>query len=264
MDAGSADAGSHGDAGRPDAGSGGGDGGSVSDCSSLPLCDDFEGVAAGGAPDPARWAITAPGCNDKTATLAVDDSEAHSGKHSVKVTGKRNYCEHIFISNAAALASIGPVVYGRFWLKLANALGSEHVTFAAMKDANDSGKDLRMGGQSEILMYNRESDDATLPALSPAGIAMSAKPSPQVWHCVELMIDESQGFIQTWFDGADVTGLHVDGVPTSDVDDQWLRSNKTWRPALQDFRLGWESYGGSDMTLWFDDVALGSERVGCQ
>ena len=46
-----------------------------------------------------------------------------------------------------------------------------------------------------------------------------------------------------------------------DVDGQWL--NRTWRPRLTDLKLGWESYGEGADTIWYDDVALGSSRIGC-
>ena len=57
-------------------------------------------------------------------------------------------------------------------------------------------------------------------------------------------------------------GLREDGVPTQDIDAQWL-GRAGWRPSLNDFKLGWESYGEGADTLWYDDVALGSTRIGC-
>jgi hypothetical protein len=54
----------------------------------------------------------------------------------------------------------------------------------------------------------------------------------------------------------------LNGTPTPDVDRQWL-SRANWRPRLTDLCLGWESYGGARDTLWFDDVAVGSSRIGC-
>ena len=72
----------------------------------------------------------------------------------------------------------------------------------------------------------------------------------------------SDGQMQTWVDSVEVAGLHEDGVATKDIDGQWL--NKVgWKPSLADIKFGWESYGGDDMTLWFDDVALGPARIGC-
>ena len=230
-------------------------------CTGLPLCDDFEAATAGGPPDAATWAIVSPNCSG-TGTIAVDGTQAHSGTKSVKVTGKGGYCNHVFLANTAAVAAAGKSVYGRFFLRLSDPLGDGHTTLLTMKDAADGGKDLRMGGQSKIMMWNRESDDATLPELSPTGIGLSVSPPANAWRCVEFHVDETDGQMQTWIDGAEVAGLHQDGVPTQDIDKQWL--NKVgWKPDLADLKLGWESYAGQDMTLWFDDVAIGSARIGC-
>ncbi|HSZ81283.1 MAG TPA: hydrolase [Polyangia bacterium] len=230
-------------------------------CAALALCDDFEHAAVGGPPDPTKWTVGAPDVTG-TGALAVDDAQHHSGARSVKVTGQGGYSNHIFFTNADVIATLGPVVWGRFYVRLSDALGDGHVTFLAMKDTSDGGKHLRLGGQSQILMWNRESDDATLPDLSPAGIALSEPLPTGRWLCVELTVDEGAGTMQTWVDGAEIAGLHLDATPTPDVDDQWLR-RADWRPALADFALGWESYAGQAMTLWFDDVALDAARIGC-
>jgi len=233
-------------------------------CATLALCDDFEGAAAGGPPDPSRWTVGAPDVTG-TGTLAVDDTQHHSGARAVKVVGEGGYSNHIFFTNSAVIAALGPVVWARFYVRLSDALGDGHVTFLAMKDAEsgaDGGKHLRMGGQAKILMWNRESDDATLPALSPAGIALSEPLPTNQWLCLELMVDGGAGVLRTWVDGVALAGLQVDATPTPDVDEQWLR-DAAWHPALTDFGLGWESYAGQAMTLWFDDVALDAARIGC-
>jgi hypothetical protein len=253
-----ADVGEAGPAAPPETG---GETGGTRPCAALPLCDDFEGAAAGGPPDPTRWTVGAPDVTG-TGALAIDDSQHHSGTRSVKVTGQGGYSNHIFFTNASVVGALGPVVWGRFYVRLTDALGDGHVTFLSMADAAAGGKHLRMGGQAKILMWNRESDDATLPALSPAGIAQSEPLPTGRWLCVELMVDEHAGTMQTWVDGVEVPGLHLDAVPTPDVDEQWLRQ-AGWRPMLTSFGLGWESYAGQPMTLWFDDVALDAQRVGC-
>lgn len=244
-----------------DASTGGGD---ALECGSLPLCDDFEGAAAGGPPDPGRWSVVSPNCSGAGA-LAIDDAVAHSGGRSLRVDGAGGYCDHVFIANDAAIAAIngtGAAVYGRLFVRFAAPLGQGHVTFMTLRDDADGGRDLRMGGQSEILMWNRESDDATLPVLSPAGIAQSLAPAAGAWVCVEFMIDGDAGELITWVDGAEVPGLHVDADPTPDVDQQW-HQKPMWRPSLGDFKVGWESYAGQSMTLWIDDVALAGARIGC-
>ena len=230
------------------------------DCTDLPLCDDFEAAAPGGPPDADTWSVVSPDCSG-TGKLAVSDEQAHSGARSVKVDGGGGYCDHVFISHAAALAGLGPVLHGRFFIRLDAALGDGHVTFSSMSDMN-IGSPLRIGGQAMNLMWNRASDDATLPVLSPAGIALSVPLPVQQWACVEFMIDESAGHLQTWVDGGEVAGLHLDSEPTPDVDQQWL-NKPDWKPLVTDFKLGWESYAGATMTLFFDDVALSDAPIGC-
>lgn len=228
-------------------------------CGSAALCDGFENQA-GGTPA-GSWGVVYPNCSG-TGTATVDTSVARSGGKSVRVNGGAGYCNHVFVRSTADLSAIGRVWYGRFYVRHTTALPATHVTFAAMRDAADSGKDLRVGGQNGALQWNRESDDATLPEQSPTGVSLSRPLTTGVWTCVEYRVDGNAGQLQTWIDGALVSGLVVDGTPTRDIDSQWL-NRANWRPNLTDLRFGWESYGNDADTLWFDDVALGASRIGC-
>src|SRR5262249_26345178 len=134
--------------------------------------------------------------------------------------------------------------------------------FVALHDAHDD-KDLRLGGQKQVLIWNREVDDATLPELSPTGVALSAAPAAGAWHCIEFSIDTVARSITTYFEGAPVAGLTLDARPSADVDMQWLRRTD-WQPDLRDVRFGWESYGSAANTLAFDDLVIGTARTGCE
>lgn len=243
------------DAGGGDAGGGDGDAPSVA-CPVGARCQDFEDTAPGAVPGGA-WRVATPNCSG-AGTLAVTAATAHGGGHALEVHGGGTYCDHVFL---ASDAPPGAVLHVRMWVRLAAALGDGHVTFAAMADRT-SGRDLRLGGQARILMWNREVDDATLPALSPTGIAASMQPAAQRWYCVEAAIDGAAGTLTTRVDGAVVPGLVIDGVSTSDIDEPWRRG-AAWTPALTDLRIGWESYAGQTMTLWFDDVAVSTSPIGC-
>jgi hypothetical protein len=135
------------------------------------------------------------------------------------------------------------------------------VTFVALHDMRED-KDLRLGGQKQVVIWNRESDDATLPELSPTGVMASAALPPGDWHCLEWSIDASARNLQTWLDDRPIAGLTADAQPTPDVDTQWLRK-ADWQPQPIDVRLGWESYGNDANTLWFDDFAIGTARLHC-
>ncbi|WP_033439851.1 cellulose-binding domain-containing protein [Saccharothrix sp. NRRL B-16314] len=224
-------------------------------CGTAALCDDFESQT-GTAPS-GRWTVGAANCTGQ-GVVGIDSSVAHSGSKSVRVNGASGYCNHIFFGTP--VSGSGPL-YGRFYVRHTTALPMAHVTFMAMKDSVDGGKDLRMGGQNSALQWNRESDDATLPEQSPVGVSKS-KPLPTgQWNCVQFTVDPA-GKIATSLNGEPVEGLQADGVSTPDVDGQWLRKTN-WRPAVTDLRLGWESYGDGANTLWYDDVAVGSSPIGC-
>ncbi|MFT7626056.1 MAG: hypothetical protein ACI9WU_005249, partial [Myxococcota bacterium] len=210
--------------------------------------DGFETGTAGQAPDAAIWAVEMPDCSGQ-GSVTVDDQVAHSGGRSLRVGGAAGYCNHIFVAPAGAIPT-GPVLHGRYYVRFDQALANDHVTFVTLPDS--AGSDLRMGGQGGILMWNRESDDATLPELSPTGIGKSLAPSAQTWTCVEWSINRESGAISTAVDGALVEGLVVDDVATPDVDGQWHNGFTVPDPAAVLF--GWESYGGASMTLWFDDI----------
>jgi hypothetical protein len=245
------------------------------------LCDDFESTAAGAGPDASRWVLMAPNCSDNTGTAVVDTMQFRSGGKSMRIASGANYCGHAFIASSR-VASMGNVIYGRYYMRLAQPLGDAHITFVSMCDSTDAtarggdcsvstsngaqlqtrSMELRMGGQSGIVMWNRQLDDATMPSLSPAGIAMSTQLTPEAWHCIEFGIDQAAGTLQTWIDGVPLAGLQLDGTATQDVDAAWLR-NGNWRPALKDFKLGWENYGGAGVTLWYDDIVLHTSRIGC-
>jgi len=91
----------------------------------------------------------------------------------------------------------------------------------------------------------------------------SVKLPAAAWVCVEFGLDSSMGTLQTWINGNAVTGLILDKAQTPDIDANWLGSMPTWVPKVTDLKIGWESYGGTTNTVWIDDVALGTRRIGC-
>ncbi|MFG2041225.1 hypothetical protein [Dactylosporangium sp. NPDC048998] len=226
-------------------------------CNGAAFCDGFESQT--GSTVSGAWGLSYRDCQG-TGTATVDTTVAHSGSKSVRIDGKAGYCNHVLVKPTKDLSGLGSVWYARFYVRHSTALPAAHVAFAALRDNADAGKDLRLGGQNSALQWNRESNDATLPAQSPAGVAQSRPLPTNTWNCVEFMVD-GRGLLSTWLNGAAIPGLTVDGVPTPDIDQQWLAT--TWRPQVTDLRLGWESYGVGDDTLWFDDVAIGASRIGC-
>jgi hypothetical protein len=229
-----------------------------SGCAQGGFCADFEDLPKGALSG--AWSARTPNCSGD-GTASVDDAQAHSGRHSVRVVSGGGTCNHVFATPALDLSGFEQALWVRFYVRFASALSDAHVTFLALQDQVTQ-KALRMGGQKQILMWNRESDDATLPELSPTGVSLSQKPSPDSWLCVEFHLAGSAGTLETFVDGERVPGLVIDGAGTQDIDGQWLRPGK-WTARVSELGFGWESYGNDAMTLWFDDIAVAAERVGC-
>lgn len=121
-------------------------------------------------------------------------------------------------------------------------------------------ENLRFGGQDEILMYNRESDDATMPDMSPQGTAQSVPLPTASWQCIEYHLG-TDGTIETWLNSNDIPGLTIYPGTTNAAATQFQA--KTYIPKITGVYFGWESYGGDVNTFWYDDIAIASTRVGC-
>lgn len=126
--------------------------------------------------------------------------------------------------------------------------------------AQGTNENLRIGGQDEVLIYNREEDDATLPDLSPAGVATSVALPTGTWQCFEYYLG-TDGTIQTWLNGTIIPGLEVGPGITNANDNGW--EDKTYIPKITGVYFGWESYSGDINTFWYDDIVISSTRVGC-
>jgi hypothetical protein len=234
------------------------DGSSASAACERGFCSGFEdqtGTSLSGS-----WKTSTPNCSgDGSAT--IDTTTVHSGQRALRISSGGGVCNHIFATPSFALMPLSASLWVRLYVRFDSAFKDDHVTFLALHD-EVSQKDLRMGGQKQIFMWNRERDDATLPELSPNGVSMSLSPKPGSWHCIEFHLQGSAGLLDTYVDGALVPGLVVDATGTHDLDGQWLRPGP-FSARVTDLRLGWESYGSQPMTLWLDDVSIADQRPGC-
>lgn len=234
-------------------------------CSALPLCDDFESDTPG--TPPTGWTVVM-GCNPNMQDtgadgggllVGVDSSEHHSGNRSVRVVGG-DTCGYYF-ANTSAFSKLGQQLYARFWARFSGGTTQGHNGFLSM--ATTGGDHFRLGFQDSVVAWNAQKSDATLPDMDPQGTSQSVAPAAATWTCFELHVDETNGHIEFWLNGAATTvaGLSWDGSSTQGVDDQWAQGHPS-PPVPTSFGLGWLGLNDQE-TVWFDDVALGNERIGC-
>ena len=249
------------------------EGGSV-DCSSLPLCDGFENDAPGAAPSASMWTVVM-GCNpnmqnapvDGGLTVGVDNTQAHSGKNSLRVVGGDS-CGYYAVNTSAFAKLTGGTLYARFFARFSGAPTQNHngfLTMASPATGGGSANQLRVGFQDKVIDWNWYGPDTTLPDMDTQGTTLSATTQPNTWQCIEFSVASTTGDIQFWLDGTQVQGLSFTAgqAAVQGVDDQWASSGPKTPITLTSFGLGW--LGLNDMyTAWFDDVALSTSRIGCQ
>jgi hypothetical protein len=259
--AGGAAAGHGGAAGQAPGGAGGtsgagGAGGSAaaSPCAArdgLRFCDDFEALGAGATTFPAPWTTTIIGAG----TISIDaTTPAHSGTRSIKVTGgDADFSTMLTLHATAILPAPGGRLFARFYLRLGRPMSDGHNTYVIADPfaKPGTGNNLRLGEDYRMLMYTVMGDahgalsnqdyfsDGNQPGL--------AFPVNQ-WTCVELLLDAGKPELAVWVDGAEVPDLHHLDFPLDSYDC---------------LRFGFEKYAGPGATIWYDDVAVGTTRIGC-
>jgi len=231
------------------------------------FCDDFEDAALGAVAAPWR-----PSTNQ--ATVNVDELQAHSGTKAVHVNAPQagTYHRGYFSLDQGSSAGIFPAValemYGRAMMYLPVLPNADvHWTFIQGEGRAADGTHnalYRYGGQhlnGAQLMANYET---TMPVRSDCWDHSATLLPVAQWTCVEWRFSVASNEMQFWMDGNELADIHVtgqgEGCVANDLGGQWVAP-----PAFQTLYLGWEHYQqtANPIDLWVDDVAVGTERLGC-
>lgn len=232
------------------AGAGGSAGPSSDPCSArlgLLFCDSFEDVAEGELPDDPRWTSTIIG----EGTLGIDATLGHSGEKSLLVHGV-SFQTLLTFHDAAFLPPASGRLFVRAFVRLAEPMTGGHNTFiiADTAAAPGQGNAARVGEMAEMLMMTVTGD--THGALSNDDYYTDGLPGvvfqPDEFTCLELLFDSAAQEIDTWVEGVEVPDLHRSDWPVD---------------AYDALRFGFEQYAGPASDIWYDDIAIGTEPIGC-
>jgi hypothetical protein len=200
------------------------------------FCSGFEGAGfpagtnnvVGGAPIPNAFVL--------------DDTEANSGQQSLLITPIEGFAYRVM-----AIPAPGQ----QFWVRLFVQVDVEfgRANHAGIFGASDSG--LQQDHNGEVLIELSEQfgymltniDDDT--SLRPA---VEMRLAANQWHCMEARYDGDAGQIEIFVEGQRI------------INETRANARMTFRT----FRIGnmqYTSTGGR--SVWYDDVVLAPERVGC-
>jgi len=248
----------------------------VTACAGARFCDDFEAYQAGTAPSAVFTGQL------KAGAIAIDEAEHYSGTKSVRLSTEAAAGSKRALLRLAA-GSVFPVpgnaFFGRMMFRLESApTASVHWTLlqaGGLVEGQGYHALYRYGGQQPIVeggnfvgsqwMANYETPDSysgTGPASDCYQHANGGVIPVSEWSCVEWHFDGPNNALSLWLDGEAVSGLDVTGTGQGCVAQP---ASFEWSaPRFDTLEVGWESYQTDEArTLWLDDLALGTERLGC-
>lgn len=242
-------------------GAGGAVGNPCSARAGLLFCDDFEAWPAGSPPAGTRWTTSAaPGA--VTVDTSTASAPAHGGSRSVHFMPTSNSFDTFLVfHDPATLPAPGGKFFLRFFVRLASPMTGGHNTFmtADLFATPGQGNAVRVGEQVHMLMMTVAGDAHGY--LSNQNYYIDGKPGvvfpPGVWTCFEMSFDPAAMALQVWVNGNDAPDMHPTNIMLDTYD------------AL---RFGFEKYAGfsddpdagaASLDLWYDDVAIGTQRIGC-
>lgn len=203
------------------------------------FCSDFEGGSL-----PSEVQFFPEYLRARMGEFVTLDSTGHSGTRSVKVSGT-DFSQMLGVA-------VPSNFWGRIYLKSATDIQMGHNTYVAAAEGNgdpNNGEQIRIGEHQCQLELNRKSDDKEM--LSNGGMYMCSggvKLVANTWYCLEFHYDGPGRSVSVFVDGTEVNAMHV----------------TDWGPYdYKLFKFGFEKYHGGAKTMWYDDLALHSERVGC-
>ncbi|HTV24421.1 MAG TPA: hypothetical protein VMG12_37270 [Polyangiaceae bacterium] len=179
-------------------------------------------------------------------TLAFDSTVFNSGGQSLSLSAVPDG----FNIREVVVPIPGPSFWVRLFMRTDTVFGdndhdSVFVASTTMGD-NNSEDGVEFSEQGNQVLLN--SNDQLFSAAG-AGFPMAAGPTLEAdtWHCLEGFFDGPSGDVQIFADGAAL------------IDAPGYRS-----VTYQTFRFGYLQFpGGAPRSVWFDDVVVASDRIGC-
>lgn len=213
------------------------------------LCDDFEVYAAGETPA-APWSVAV---NGQAGGVTIDTAvAAHSGVNSVRVSSGGNYQTFLALRGAPVFPAVDTALYVRVYLRLAAPMTEGHNTYFKIggADAISTNNETRVGVMMGMLMINQPDGDRGF--LSNESYwtdqELGAVVPAETWTCIEGFFDPPNSTVEVWMNDEAIVDLH----------------RTDWKQdPLGSLHFGFEQYAGPAADVWYDDIVVGTARIGC-
>ena len=238
-----------------------GSGGSI-DPASVIFQEDFEAAAEDSVPSGwhsfVAYVVDMNNSKSGQAYALADSTKPHEGVRSLHVVGGQTPAMLTY-----GLPSNTNAIYMRsyVWLtgKLGENPGNNHETLIGIrKSAGQANDEVRFGEIKGVIGTNEVPSDDISPTQEQWGMGPTI--SAGQWHCIEVAFlgDGATHEVIAWSDGVEVHRI--------DDPSQW--NNGALGATFLDgkfveFIIGWHSFSSYDNEIWFDDIVVATERIGC-
>ena len=239
------------------------------------VSDNFDATPANGAPDASKWF---PPPSGSTNGPTIVSSKSHSAPNSASSTGTSNGQGAALIP-MSGLPTADNHFYVRAWINFAKATSAVtgHAAFLVAASSRDqSGTELRLGvsippgfatamldlnlqnptdGPGEVTRFSNSYTTGGNPLNMP-GTTFEA----DTWTCVEASFDGGHNEFRLWIGDTEVTNMHVTNFAARPTDPP----RSTWAPSFKFLKIGAQNYSGDIGQVFYDDVIVGSQPIGCK
>jgi hypothetical protein len=213
---------------------------------------------------------------DMTQQPKIDTTRVHSPPNALKVTSSSSGS---FVMNQMGAGFPAPSnrFYARVWVNFENTTStiSGHAAYLVGGVTKDnSGTELRLGmsspgsgdmmdlnlqnpsdgGGGEVTRFSNGFTTGGNPGdFTGAGFQYDANR----WYCVEALFDGGGSEFRVWVDGTEITEMHVHDFSANST------PRTMWGPTFNFIKIGGQNFSGTIGQVWYDDVIIGTEQVGC-
>lgn len=250
---------------------------------SIVIQDNFDAVVAGMPPDTELWEGYPQG--QESLAPVVDSARAKSGSNAARVTSTSSGLGSFLVPKAAGLlggeAVPGNAFYVRVhmnWQKATTEVSGHSAFIVGAASRDNSGTEARLGISSkgpgnvprvdlnlqspsdgaggEVTRYSNGFTDGGNPAdFTDVGFQFAA----DTWYCVEAFFDgtTTAAEFRLWVDGTEIEEMHVTDFSANGT------GRTSWGPSYQYIKIGAQDYDANLGQIWYDDVVVATEPIGC-
>lgn len=249
---------------------------------SIIIQDNFDSAVAGMPPNPTLWEAYPQG--QESLGPVVDSARAKSGSNAARVMSTSSGLGSFLVPAGGGLGGMavsGNAFYVRVhmnWQKATSEISGHSAFIVGAASRDNSGTEARLGLSSkgpgnvprvdlnlqspsdgaggEVTRYSNGFTDGGNPAdFMDLGFQFAA----DTWYCVEAYFDgtPSASEFRLWVDGAEVEKMHVTDFSANNS------GRTSWGPSYQYIKIGAQDYDANLGQIWYDDVVVATEPIGC-